>query len=102
MGRAGSARTREHYARALDAVGATAARQPLGPVAPAVDAVVRALTARRPATLTTTGRDGRALALLRFLRDGPRDRVVVRAFGVTAEAFEDTSATAVASAARPR
>ncbi|MBK3578982.1 SDR family NAD(P)-dependent oxidoreductase [Streptomyces sp. MBT65] len=102
LGRAGSAKTQQHYARALDAVATTAARQPLGPVAPAVDAVVRALTARRPATLTTTGRDARALALLRFLPDGLRDRVVLRAFGVTAEAFADPSVTAAASAARPR
>ncbi|SEE73353.1 NADP-dependent 3-hydroxy acid dehydrogenase YdfG [Streptomyces sp. 3213] len=101
LGRAGSAKTQEHYARALDAVRATAARQPLGPVAPAVDAVVRALTARRPATLTTTGRDGRALALLRFLPDGLRDRLVLKAFGVTAEAFEDAPLTE-SPAAGPR
>lgn len=95
MGWAGSPATRRYYARALDAVRTAAARQPLGPVAPAVDAVVRALTARRPATLTTTGRDGRALALLRFLPDGLRDRLVLRAFGVTAEAFDDMALTEV-------
>ncbi|WP_019071287.1 SDR family NAD(P)-dependent oxidoreductase [Streptomyces hokutonensis] len=101
LGWAGSAKTQEHYARALDAVRATAARQQLGPVAPAVDAVVRALTARRPATLTTTGRDGRALALLRFLPDGLRDRLVLKAFGVTADSFEDAPLTE-SPAARPR
>ncbi|MFF4837468.1 SDR family NAD(P)-dependent oxidoreductase [Streptomyces sp. NPDC001315] len=89
LGWTGAPETQRYYARALDAVRATAARQPLGPVAPAVDAVVRALTARRPATLYTTGRDGRALALLRFLPDGVRDRVVLRAMGVTAKAFGD-------------
>ena len=100
LGWAGSPETRRHYARALDAVRTTAASQQLGPVAPAVDAVVRALTARRPATLTTTGKDGRALALLRFLPDGLRDRLVLRAFGVTAEAFGGTVATE-SPAARP-
>ncbi|WP_406452432.1 SDR family NAD(P)-dependent oxidoreductase [Streptomyces sp. NBC_01622] len=93
LGWAGSPATRQHYARALDAVRATAARQPLGPVTPAVDAVVRALTARRPATLITTGRDGRVLALLRFLPDGMRDRLVLRAFGVTAETSDDMALT---------
>ena len=100
LGWAGSATTQEHYTRALDAVRATAARQPLGPVTPAVDAVVRALTARRPATLATTGRDGRALALLRFLPDGLRDRLVLKAFGVTVEAFEDAPLTESPAARR--
>ncbi|MBK6011354.1 SDR family NAD(P)-dependent oxidoreductase [Streptomyces sp. MBT53] len=100
LGWAASARTQQHYARALDAVRATAARRPLGPVTPAVDAVVRALTTRHPATLTTTGRDGRALALLRFLPDGLRDRLVLKAFGVTAEAFDDTAPTESPAARR--
>jgi len=86
-GRAGSPEAQERYARALEAVGAAAARQPLGPVDPAVNAVVRALGARRPDALYTTGRDGRALALLRFLPTGLRDRLLLRVLGVTAEAF---------------
>ncbi|MGW3035245.1 SDR family NAD(P)-dependent oxidoreductase [Streptomyces sp. NPDC001178] len=90
LGWAGSPQTQRHYARALDAVRATTARQTLGPVDPAVNAVVRALTARRPATLYTTGRDGRTLALLRFLPDGLRDRLLLRAMGVTAAAFTET------------
>ncbi|MFC8519174.1 SDR family NAD(P)-dependent oxidoreductase [Streptomyces sp. NPDC057257] len=89
LGWAGSAQTQRYYARALDAVRETAARQTLGPVAPAVSAVVRALTARRPAPLYTTGRDGRALAALRFLPDRLRERLVLRAMGVTAEVFGD-------------
>ncbi|MFI6488579.1 SDR family NAD(P)-dependent oxidoreductase [Streptomyces sp. NPDC050564] len=88
MGWAGSPETLHRYAGVLDAVRTAAARQPLGPVAPAVNAVVRALTARRPDTLYTTGRDGRALALLRFLPDGVRDRLLLRAMGVRAEAFK--------------
>jgi hypothetical protein len=95
LGSVGSAETRHRYAGALDAVRTAAARQPLGPVAPAVNAVVRALTARRPATLYTTGRDGRALALLRFLPDGLRDRLLLRAMGVTAEAFRTSAPAAV-------
>lgn len=87
MGWAGSPETRHRYAGALDAVQAAAARQPLGPVAPAVDAVIRALTARRPDTLYTTGRDGRALALLRFLPTGTRDRLMLRAMGLRADSF---------------
>ena len=87
MGWAGTSESRRHYARALDAVRATAARHTPGPVDPAVNAVVRALTTRRPATLYTTGRDGRALALLRFLPDGLRDRLVLRAMGLTAGVF---------------
>ncbi|GGN92319.1 short-chain dehydrogenase/reductase [Streptomyces albiflavescens] len=94
IGWAGSPETQHRYASALDAVRTAAARQPLGPVAPAVNAVVRALTARRPDTLYTTGRDGRVLALLRFLPDGVRDRLLLRAMGVTAQAFE-TSPPAV-------
>ncbi|WP_052424902.1 SDR family NAD(P)-dependent oxidoreductase [Streptomyces fulvoviolaceus] len=89
-GWAGSSETQQLYARALDAVRTTAARQTLGPVDPAVTAIVRALTARRPATLYTTGRDGRALALLRFLPDGVRERLLLRGMGVTAEAFAKT------------
>jgi len=95
MGWAGSPETQHRYAGALDAVQAAAARQPLGPVAPAVNAVVRALTARRPGTLYTTGRDGRALALLRFLPDGLRDRLMLRAMGVTAEVFRTSTAATV-------
>lgn len=82
-GWAGSPETRHHYARALEAVRAAAAGQNLGPVAPAVNAVVRALTARRPDARYTTGRDGRVLALLRLLPTGLRDRVLLRAMGVT-------------------
>jgi len=95
LGWAGSPETQHRYASALDAVRAAAARQPLGPVAPAVDAVVRALTARRPGTLYTTGRDGRALALLRFLPDGLRDRLLLRAMGVRADAFKTGGTAAV-------
>ncbi|MGI5459345.1 SDR family NAD(P)-dependent oxidoreductase [Streptomyces sp. CA-249302] len=89
LGWAGSEEVRHHYAAALDAVRATAARQTPGPVDPAVHAVVRALTARRPATLHTTGRDGRALALLRFLPDGLRDRLVLRALGIRPGVFAE-------------
>ncbi|WP_406175252.1 hypothetical protein [Streptomyces sp. NBC_00996] len=87
-GATGSPETQHRYAGVLDAVRAAAARQPLGPVAPAVNAVVRALTARRADTLYTTGRDGRVLALLRFLPDGVRDRLLLRAMGVRAGAFK--------------
>ncbi|MEV0636573.1 SDR family NAD(P)-dependent oxidoreductase [Streptomyces sp. NPDC050619] len=89
LGWAGSPETQRLYARALDAARTTAARQPLGPVEPAAAAIVRALTARRPARLYTTGRDGRTLALLRFLPDGLRERLVLRAMGVTAGVFEE-------------
>ncbi|MFF4346995.1 SDR family NAD(P)-dependent oxidoreductase [Streptomyces sp. NPDC001530] len=94
-GWAGSAETQHRYAAALDAVQAAAARQPLGPVAPAVNAVVRALTARRPDNLYTTGRDGRALALLRFLPGGLRDRLLLRAMGVTAAVFRTRAPAAL-------
>jgi NAD(P)-dependent dehydrogenase (short-subunit alcohol dehydrogenase family) len=95
LGWAGPPDVQAHYARALEAVRATAARQTPGPVEPAVRAVVHALTARRPAPLYTTGRDGRALALLRFLPDGVRERLVLRAMGVTAEAFDGTPRVSV-------
>ncbi|MEU6144962.1 SDR family NAD(P)-dependent oxidoreductase [Streptomyces sp. NPDC047081] len=98
LGRVGSAETQRYYAAALDAVRATAARQTLGSVEPAVNAVVRALTARRPATLRTTGRDGRVLALLRFLPDGLRDRLVLRAMGLTAGVFTEATAQAPTNA----
>lgn len=95
LGWAGSPDVQRHYTRALDAVRDTAARQSLGPVAPAVNAVVRALTARRPNALYTTGRDGRAFALLSRLPVGARDRLVLRAMGISADTFRPDDAVAV-------
>ncbi len=46
------------------------------------DAVVHALTARRPRTRYLVGPDARVRALLRFLPDRWRDRLVVRAMGL--------------------
>jgi len=88
MGWAGSPDVQQRYARALEAIRAAAARQTLGPVAPASTAVVRALTARRPDALYTTGRDGRAFALLSRLPTGLRDRLILRALGITPGIFD--------------
>jgi NAD(P)-dependent dehydrogenase (short-subunit alcohol dehydrogenase family) len=60
---------------------ATANMKP-GPVDAAVKQIVKALTARRPATRTLAGRDARMFSALTVLPDRTRDRLVLRAVGV--------------------
>ncbi|MBO1331153.1 SDR family NAD(P)-dependent oxidoreductase [Streptomyces sp. VRA16 Mangrove soil] len=87
VGWVGSPGTQHHYARALEEFRKASARMKPGPVAPAVDAIHKALTARRPAARYITGRDGRAVAALRFLPTGLRDGLLSRAVGLGPKAF---------------
>lgn len=83
----GSPATQHHYARALDDFRQAAARMKPGPVDPAVRAIHKALTARRPDPYYVCGRDARVLAALRRLPTGLRDRVLMRAVGLTPKTF---------------
>jgi NAD(P)-dependent dehydrogenase (short-subunit alcohol dehydrogenase family) len=76
-GYAGDTETWRIYARAIEASDAVLMGAREAPVAIAVDAIVRALTARHPATRYVVGRDGRQLVALRYLPDRLRDRVLM-------------------------
>ncbi|WP_329125243.1 SDR family NAD(P)-dependent oxidoreductase [Streptomyces sp. NBC_01465] len=86
-GWAGSAEAQRRYARALAAYEEMLAKMKPGPVEPVVKAVRTALNARRPAARYTAGRDARSIAALRMLPTGVRERILLRATGLTAEAF---------------
>lgn len=68
-----------YYGRIIEAVKRRAARGPGGlPPRVVADAVVHALTARRPKTRYLIGRDARRRALLQKLPDRLRDRLIAR------------------------
>ena len=86
-GYAGDAETQRIYAKAIEAADAAVLGARESPVEIAVDAVVKALTARRPASRYVVGRDGRQLVLLRHLPDRLRDRVLMWNRGLRRELF---------------
>ena len=83
----GSPGTQHHYARAIADFQKAVARMKPGPVDPAVDAIHKALTARRPNAYYLSGRDARVFAALRRLPTGLRDRLLTRAVGLTPKSF---------------
>ncbi|WP_425827829.1 SDR family NAD(P)-dependent oxidoreductase [Streptomyces fractus] len=83
----GSPETQAHYDRAVRDFRKASERMRSGPVDPTVDAIRKALTARRPAARYVSGRDAKVLAALRRLPTGLRDRVLSRAVGLTADTF---------------
>ena len=75
------------YASALEAVGATFAKQKLSSPEVAVKSIVKALTDRSPDARYLAGRDARLIAKLRRLPDGLRDRLILRALGIKPAMF---------------
>ncbi len=78
--RAASPPERERYGHVITVVNRVAAEQTsVGtPVAAVVDAVERAVTARRPRTVYSVGRNARLRVLLELLPDVLRDRIIMR------------------------
>jgi NAD(P)-dependent dehydrogenase (short-subunit alcohol dehydrogenase family) len=73
---------RELYAPAMKAMDEALAKGKRSPVGTAADAVIKALTDRRPATRYVAGRDARTLVMLRHLPDGLRDRMLMNSLGL--------------------
>jgi NAD(P)-dependent dehydrogenase (short-subunit alcohol dehydrogenase family) len=71
---------RERYGHALKIVNRVAGEQAHAgtPIATVVDVVVRAVTARRPRTVYTVGRNARLRVMLEMLPDHLRDRIILR------------------------
>lgn len=78
--RASSPQERERYGRVLRIVNRAAGKQTsVGtPVAAVVDVVVRAVTARRPRTVYSVGRNARLRVVLELLPGSLRDRIIMR------------------------
>jgi NAD(P)-dependent dehydrogenase (short-subunit alcohol dehydrogenase family) len=79
---------RKLYAPAMKAVEEALAKSKPSPLGVAVDAVIKALTGRRPAARYAAGRDARMLNLLRKLPDGLRDRMLMSSLGLKGQLFE--------------
>jgi hypothetical protein len=94
----GPAAVRAMYAQPGAAADAALAASPLGRVDDAVDAVVRALDARRPDTRYVQGRSARLIVGLRRLPDRMRDRVLLRSLGVRAAHFDPAGQEGAAAA----
>ena len=86
-GWAGSEQTQRLYASALRASQEALAGIKPAPVDGLVRVIVRALSDGRPDTRYVVGRDAKQIVLLRRLPQGLRDRVLMRAVGLSAEAF---------------
>lgn len=88
-GYAGDAATQAIYAKAIEASAKALAKSSSGPVDAAVDAIVKALSARRPAARYVVGRQTRlALRTLPRLPAAARDRVLMSILELRAEAFD--------------
>jgi NAD(P)-dependent dehydrogenase (short-subunit alcohol dehydrogenase family) len=87
----GGEEMRRTYAPVWAAVRERLDAQKPAPVDATVKAVVAALTARRPRPRRLVGRDARVMGLLRWLPERTRDRVIMRALGVTAQRYGQKS-----------
>jgi NAD(P)-dependent dehydrogenase (short-subunit alcohol dehydrogenase family) len=84
----GSDETRQIYARAIKASTRALASSRTGPVEDGVNAIVKALTVKRPAARYLVGRDARlGLLLLRHFPHRLRDRVLMSNLRLTPETF---------------
>jgi NAD(P)-dependent dehydrogenase (short-subunit alcohol dehydrogenase family) len=86
-GYAGDPATQALYAPAIETTRAALERMKPSPVDGVVRAVTKALTARRPRSRYLVGRDARAVAMLRKLPEGARDRALMSATGLRRDAF---------------
>jgi NAD(P)-dependent dehydrogenase (short-subunit alcohol dehydrogenase family) len=92
-GYAGTPESQRIYAKAIEASHEALTSSKEAPVDIAVEAIVKALTARRPATRYVVGRDARQLRVLRHLPDRLRDRLLLWNRGLKPEFFEVTPQT---------
>jgi NAD(P)-dependent dehydrogenase (short-subunit alcohol dehydrogenase family) len=78
--RTSSPQERERYGQALKIVNQAAGEQAHAgtPIATVVEVVVRAVTARRPRTVYSVGRNARLRVVLELLPDRLRDRIILR------------------------
>jgi NAD(P)-dependent dehydrogenase (short-subunit alcohol dehydrogenase family) len=83
----GDADAQRLYAGVNAKMGEFNARAKPGPVDSAVKTIVKALTARRPKARYLVGRDARMMATLARLPDHTRDRLLLRAVGVSAATY---------------
>jgi NAD(P)-dependent dehydrogenase (short-subunit alcohol dehydrogenase family) len=90
-GYAGGEEMRRTYAPVWAAVQERLDAQKPAPVDATVKAVVAALTARRPRPRRLVGRDAHVMGALRWLPERTRDRVIMRALGVTAKRYGEKS-----------
>jgi NAD(P)-dependent dehydrogenase (short-subunit alcohol dehydrogenase family) len=86
-GWAGGEEMRRTYAPVWAAVRERLDAQKPAAVDATVRAVVAALTARRPRPRRLVGRDARVMGTLRWLPERTRDRVIMRALGVTPKRY---------------
>jgi len=87
-GYAGGEETRRIYGAAVDVLEQTLLTAREAPVDIAVAAIVKALTAKRPAPRYVVGRDARQLVALRLVPDRFRDRLLMWNRGLKRELFE--------------
>jgi NAD(P)-dependent dehydrogenase (short-subunit alcohol dehydrogenase family) len=87
-GYAGGEDTRRIYGAAVDRLEKTLLTAKEAPVDVAVAAIVKALSARRPAPRYVVGRDAKQLVALRLLPDRLRDRLLMWNRGLERELFE--------------
>lgn len=80
------------YAKLVQTAAEKLADMKLAPVDATVDAILSALTARRPKAAYTVGRDARRFALVRRLPPAVRDRALMGAVGASREVFEEEPA----------
>ncbi|RMI41123.1 SDR family NAD(P)-dependent oxidoreductase [Streptomyces triticirhizae] len=80
------------YRQALADGRAAAAKQSRTPADKAAATVVKAVTARRPATRYRVGSDARALAILRRLPDRLRDSILMSSVGLKKSSFPSEAA----------
>lgn len=91
-GYAGAADSQRIYAQAVEVLERSLAQAKAAPVDIAAGAIVKALTARRPASRYLVGSDARQLVMLRHLPDRLRDRVLMWNRGLKRELFADALA----------
>jgi NAD(P)-dependent dehydrogenase (short-subunit alcohol dehydrogenase family) len=87
-GYAGPEESQRIYLKAMEASHRALAASKEAPVDIAVDGIVDALTAKRPATRYVVGRDAKQLRLLRHLPDRLRDRLLMWNRGLKREQFD--------------
>jgi NAD(P)-dependent dehydrogenase (short-subunit alcohol dehydrogenase family) len=97
-GRAGDPATQAIYNDAIEAATASLAKSPADPVEHAVKAIVKALTANKPAARYIVGRQARmGLFLLPKLPAGTRDRMLMSSLGLKADRFRTGTGATTAS-----
>ncbi|GGN59926.1 short-chain dehydrogenase [Streptomyces albiflavescens] len=87
----GGTEARRRYIKAVADAQAASAKQSATAIDKAAGTLVKAITARRPATRYLIGQDARALSFLRVLPDRLRDTMLLRTLGLNRASFEATA-----------